>query len=219
MKENSTNNIHGLDKSIPNLRRLRHIAKKYDLPYEEDDFLISPLCFASLLDSLINKSKRHIPKTFSELKNKNYLTVVDVGCGYFRYGPALKKVLCKINPNIILFAIDKKKFFKDYSPATFIKGDIKKISSKLIKYGITHIDVLTVFNPFPGIPDITNIPEETKKYSLLIGCVDWNLKLFKESLTSNGYKEIAWLDNEYWGLMRSWHNNYNKFVLAVPAKR
>lgn len=181
-------------------------AKKYHLsltPHEQ-------LCFAVTLESLLFNAEKKAKRLFKTLREKPSLTVVDVGCRYFRYGNALHAVLSKLNKNINLFAIDKNQFYSNdsYHPATFIKGDVTKLNMN--KYGIQKIDIVTVFNPFPGIPDLTQMPSA----DLFLGCVDWNKQLFKESLELNGFKPIVWEENIFRDEMRSWWNNYNPFVAA-----
>ena len=190
------------------VEKLNKIAKKYNLSHENKELL----CFTAIIEELLGKVKKKEFRLFKEFQKKESLIIVDVGCGYFRYGKALYAVFYKINPKIRLFAVDKLKFFKDryYYPATFIKGDITKIYLK--KYGIEKIDIITAFNPFPGIPDLTNIP----KAPLLIGCVDWNKKLFEDSLKKNGFKFVVRQENFFWQEMRPWWNNYNPFVAAKP---
>ena len=152
--------------------------------------------FADNLKPLLNKVK-------SRLKNKESISLIDVGCGYFRYGKALHSLLSNINPNIEIIAVDKKKMTNNYHKARFIKEDITKLNLKP--------DIISVFNPFPAIPDIKHL---TKKGTILIGCVDWNPKAFKESLKSNNFKVIAWQKNKFWKQMRPWFNNYDPFVIA-----
>ncbi len=187
---------------------LNKIAKKYNISSENKELL----CFTAIIEELVGKIQKKEFRLFKEFQKKESLIIVDVGCGYFRYGKALYAVFSEINPKIKLFAVDRQKFFKDgyYYPATFIKGDITKIDLK--KHGIEKIDIVTVFNPFPSIPDLANIP----KAYLFIGCVDWNKKLFEDSLKNNGFKFILWQENFFWQEMRPWWNNYNPFVAGKP---
>ena len=171
--------------------------------------------FSTILTALLKQARQKVPSTFKDLRAKTGLTVLDVGCGYFRYGKALHSLLLEINPNIRLFAVDRQKYIVDYSPATFIKCDITKCQNELKKNKITDIDIFTVFNPFPGIPDLTNIPVSVQRKALLIGCVDWNSLAFRESLAKNGFKALLWQENRFWNSMRPWFNNYDPFVFAV----
>jgi len=201
-------------------KRLDKIAKKYSLSSGNDKHKVAQLCFASVLDSLLRKAKIKSPVLLSRLSKKNSLTVIDVGSGYFRYGKALYEVLSKINKNIRLIAVDKKKFFNNerYDPAKFVKGNINRIAPKLVKLGIKNIDIFTVFNPFQNTINLTKIPKNLREHALLIGCVDWNIELFKELLKDNGFKAIVWQKNDYRGLMRLWFNNYDPFVFAYPFR-
>lgn len=172
------------------------------------------LCFALILETLLINAEKNAPKLFKTLKEKPSLTIVDVGCGYFRYRHALHAVFLKLNKNIKLFAIDKRQFFSDasYCPATFIRGDVTQLNKQ--KYGIENVDIVTVFNPFPAIPDLAKLASA----DLFVGCVDWNKQLFEKSLASNGFKPIIWQENLYWHDMRQWWNNYNPFVAAKRMK-
>ena len=192
----------------------KKIAEKYNLPYKKDKQTTALLSFATVFEALLKKAKKKDPQYFKILKEKDKLTVLDIGCGYFRYGPPLNAILQTINPNIKLFAIDKKKFFRSshYEPATFIKGDITKINLK--KHGIGEIDIIAIFNPWPGLPDLGNIPKEIRKKAIFLGCVDWNKELFIKTLKENGYTPTLWQDNICWEDMREWWNNYDPFVFA-----
>lgn len=187
-------------------KRLVTTAKRYHLslnPHEQ-------LCFAITLEALLFNAEKKAKRLFKTLREKPSLTIVDVGCGYFRYGKALHAVFSKLNKNINIFAIDKNQFYSDnsYHPATFIKGDVTKLNMK--KYGIHKVDIVTVFNPFPSIPDLTRVSSA----DLFVGCVDWNKHLFEESLKLNLFKPIVWQENNFWHDMRPWWNNYNPFVAA-----
>ena len=120
-----------------------------------------------------------------------------------------------MNPNISLLAVDKKQLCGEYAPAVFIKSDVSKISPKLNKLDIKKIDLLTVFNPFPGIPDLADSLLFTEKDVVLIGCVDWNKNNFEESLKRNGFKPVIWQKNHFQGLMKPWFNNYDPFCFCV----
>ena len=61
---------------------LKRIAARYGLPYSKDE--IAQLCFASVLDSVLKKAKTKNPKLFVQLQKKEHLTVLDVGCSYFK---------------------------------------------------------------------------------------------------------------------------------------
>lgn len=181
-------------------------AKKYHLslnPHEQ-------LCFAITLEALLFNAEKKAKRLFKTLREKPSLTIVDVGCGYFRYGKALHAVFSKLNKNITLFAIDKNQFYSDdsYQPATFIRGNITTFDMN--KYHLQNVDIVTVFNPFPRIPDLTKVSSA----ELFVGCVDWNKRLFEESLTSNLFKPIVWQENDFRDEMRQWWNNYNPFVAA-----
>jgi hypothetical protein len=131
-----------------------------------------------------------------------------VGCGYFRYGRALHSVLSRHLPGLRAYAVDKKRFNQDYGPAEFIKSDISEIS----RYLGEDARIISVFNPFPGIPDLSDVPRQ--KGCILIGCVDWNRELFEKSMHENGFIPVMWLDNPFKELMIEWFNNYNPFVVA-----
>ena len=192
---------------------LRQIAIKYNLSYTKNN--VPELCFASILDELLRKVKRENPKIIKLLNKKDKLVIVDVGCGYFRYRNALYAILKQINPSLKMFAVDKKELVYHYEPAIFLNGDVNEIASRLKNRGVEKIDIFTVFNPFPGMPDFRKLKFELGKEALLIGCVDWNPEIFKKSMKKNGFKAIVWQKNYLYEYMRPWFNSYSIFVFAI----
>jgi len=197
---------------------LEGIAEKYKLPFFDDADSVAQLCFTSILHNLIKKVKQKNPSIIELLQNKPSLTIVDVGCGYFRYGRALHAVLSTFTPDVRLFPVDKIQLKQEYTPGTFIKSTIAKAAPKLAKHKVQEIDLFTVFNPFPGIPNLTGIPKEMRDKAFFLGCVDWNPTLFKESLAANHFEAVAWKENCYHPYMREWYNNYDPFVFAMPKQ-
>ena len=197
-------------------KKLQQIAKKYSLKYSGKN--LPELCFACLLDDLLRQASKKNPRIEGQLRKKEAITLVDVGSGYFRYGNALNNVMKKINPTVKLFAVDKDQRSQTYDPGFFIKSDINKSTEKLKKQGVQQIDVFTVFNPFPGMPDFRKVKAELGRDALLMGCVDWNLELFKKSLEMNGYKAIAWQENYLREEMKPWFNTYSLFAFAVSKQ-
>lgn len=165
--------------------------------------------FLGILGTLLEKFEKKHPEIIARLREARQPTAVDVGCGYMRYGKALKIFLAKINPNTKVFAVDKVRMNRKYEYAEFIKCNIEEL--KLKRPGM-EIEIFTVFNPFPGVPRIRHI---SGKGSLLIGCVDWNKPLFESTLTENGFKPVTWQENRQKDKMKGWFNNYDPFVMAV----
>jgi len=163
---------------------------------------------AQLLDNLLSKKK------FSK---KDSIIVLDVGCGFLKYRDVLIATLKKhVAEEVRLIAIDKIWLFKfrDYAPAEFLNCDVRSCSRKLKKIGVKEIDIVSVFNPFPGIPDLSDVRQFYNKDTFLIGCVDWNKELFLDSLHKNGFIEKHWQENIYWEETRVLMNSYDPFVLA-----
>ena len=129
-------------KSLKNsdIIRLKRISKKYNIKFNQKN--IPELCFISVLSDLLKIAMRKTPRIFNSLKSKKELVIVDIGCGYFRYGQALNEVFSEINKNVRIFAVDKDKHMLSYDPAIFIKEDINNISRDLKKHGISRIDFL-----------------------------------------------------------------------------
>jgi len=171
-------------------------------------------CFLSLLDLILFEAEKKKQKLFRTLREKKSITVVDVGSGYFRYGHALLQAMQKINPQVKLYATDLERKRFRYNPALFVKGDV---TTKGNRFGT--IDIFTVFNPFPGIPEIHRIPIDYRRNALFVGCVDWNKELFKSTLTSNGFTPLVWQKNKYWDEMRAWWNNSDPFVVGVTIQK
>lgn len=170
--------------------------------------------FITAVNELLDKVRAVKPGLIQKLSDKESIVIVDVGCGYFRYGCALKNVLNSINPNNEIIAVDKKRFNKDYFPAKFIKGGVNDVEDRLRVLGIHNVDIITVFNPYPGIPDLSKI----RTGSTLLGCVDWNPALFQKTLQLNGFRAVAWQRNNYKEAMQAWFNNYDPFVFAQSIK-
>ena len=102
--------------------------------------------------------------------------------------------------------------------ASIAKGErFEWLISKCTELGVDRIDIFTVFNPFPGVPDLKKIIDELGKDSVLLGCVDWNRKLYEETLVKNGFKAVVWEENDY-QIDKEWFNCYNPFVFAVLKK-
>lgn len=196
--------------------KLINISKEYSIEFKEKN--LPELCFISLMLGLIKKARMKTPKIFDKLKKQKGVVIVDIGCGYFRYGRAMHLVFSEINPNLKIFAVDKDKHMLNYDKAIFIKGDVNNISKELRKHGVDKIDIFTVFNPFPGIPDFSNLKKAIGKDAIIFSCIDWNPDLFKSTLSENGYTPLIWQKNDYWNNMRPWWNNYNPFVFAVSKK-
>ncbi len=199
------------------ISKLIKISKKYNIEFNQKN--IPELGFISVLSDLLNKAMLKKPRIFNSLKNKKEIVIVDIGCGYFRYGRAMHLVFSKINNNVKIFAVDKDKHMINYDNAVFIKGDVNHICNEIKKRGIAKVDIITVFNPFPGIPDFSNLKKDIGKESILFGCIDWNPDLFKTSLSNNKYVPLIWQKNNHWDEMRPWWNNYNPFVFAINKKK
>ena len=141
-----------MSRIFPN--HFKSIAKKYSIPYSYDINSHASLSFLSSLDILYKKHKN----IFVNLSNKQNLVVLDVGCGYFRYGKVLHVFFSKLNPNLRILSVDKiRKMPKNYYfPSEFIKGDVCNFSKILNNKNVSKIDLFTVCNPFHEIPDLNS---------------------------------------------------------------
>ncbi len=172
---------------------------------------IPQLAFAAMVGGLIRKARCKMPRLFRRMEAAGKLTAIDVGCGYFRYGVALKAVLSAINPNNEIYAVDRERLKAKYPAALFVKADISEFSCK---YPNVRADIVTVFNPFPRIPKLPI----ALCAPVMLGCVDWNRKFFEDSLWENGYRPLVWMENQWKREMEPWFNNYDPFVLAKSSK-
>ncbi len=116
-------------------------------------------------------------------------TVVDVGCGTMPYAEGLWQWMSEQSRNPVLIGIDSKDYshsFRNRPYVTFIQSEAKKARPLLWERGVTSIDLLTVFNPNPGLP-LPN-PAELAFWSLLLVAYpndDYREKL--PPLKSGGY--------------------------------
>ncbi|MBI3051530.1 hypothetical protein HYY74_03665 [Candidatus Woesearchaeota archaeon] len=184
--------------------KLEKAAGLYSLPNDDT----AQLAFAAVAGCLIKEACRKMPRLFRRMEAAGKLTAIDVGCGYFRYGVALKAVLSSINPNNEIYAVDRERLKANYPAALFVKADIAEFPGK---YPKVRPDIVTVFNPFPRIPKLPT----AFCAPVMLGCVDWNRKFFEESLEENGYRPLVWMENRWKREMEPWFNNYDPFVLAV----
>lgn len=191
---------------------LRKVAGIYNIPVSGDGNSLAQLAFAGAMDRLIRAAERRLPGIVSGLMKRKQLVIVDVGCGYMRYGVALSAVFRKLNPSSVIFAVDKDRLMNSY-PAEFVKCDIVDLAKA--KPDLECVNIFTVFNPFPGVPELRRLPDYLRRDSLFMGCVDWNPWLFRSSLGQNGFKELVCLENRWQAYMKPWFNNYGPFVLAL----